>query len=46
MVVGARVRQQDLARDVKTSRAFRAYINLMDAADWLRGGDERAAGDV
>ena len=33
----ARDRPRDLAREVKTSRAFRAYINLMDAADWLRG---------
>jgi hypothetical protein len=26
-----------LAQRVKTNRAFRAYIDLMDAADWLRG---------
>lgn len=26
-----------LAQNVKTNRAFRAYIDLMDAADWLRG---------
>ena len=30
-------RPKDLARHVKTNRAFRAYIDLMDAADWLRG---------
>jgi DNA-binding MarR family transcriptional regulator len=27
----------NLAQRVKTNRAFRAYIDLMDAADWLRG---------
>jgi DNA-binding MarR family transcriptional regulator len=35
--MGATVRSRDLPQHVKTNRAFRAYINLMDAADWLRG---------
>jgi hypothetical protein len=34
--MNANVRPKDLPRDVKTTRAFRAYINLMDAANWLR----------
>jgi MarR family transcriptional regulator, 2-MHQ and catechol-resistance regulon repressor len=35
--MGGKVRPRDLSRHAKMSRAFRAYINLMDAADWLRG---------
>ncbi|MGH9747105.1 MAG: MarR family winged helix-turn-helix transcriptional regulator [Candidatus Acidiferrales bacterium] len=35
--MGAKVRPRDLPQHRKTNRAFRAYINLMDAADWLRG---------
>ena len=35
--MGGAVRSRDLPQQVKTNRAFRAYINLMDAADWLRG---------
>jgi hypothetical protein len=37
-----------LARHVKTNRAFRAYIDLMDAADWLRGemSDQLATFDL
>jgi DNA-binding MarR family transcriptional regulator len=41
-------RPKDLARHVKTNRAFRAYIDLMDAADWLRGemSDQLASFDL
>ncbi len=41
-------RPKDLARHVKTNRAFRAYIDLMDAADWLRGemSDQLATFDL
>ena len=37
MGIGGEGRPRDLARRVKANRAFRAYIELMDAADWLRG---------
>ena len=30
-------RPRELPQHVKTNRAFRAYIDLLDAADWLRG---------
>jgi len=41
-------RPKNLARHVKTNRAFRAYIDLMDAADWLRGemSDQLASFDL
>jgi DNA-binding MarR family transcriptional regulator len=41
-------RPKDLARHVKTNRAFRAYIDLTDAADWLRGemSDQLASFDL
>ena len=48
MAIGGEARPRDLARHVKTNRAFRAYIDLMDAADWLRGemSDQLATFDV
>jgi len=48
LAIGGEARPRDLARHVKTNRAFRAYIDLMDAADWLRGemSDQLATFDV
>ena len=48
MAIGGEARPKDLARHVKTNRAFRAYIDLMDAADWLRGemSDQLATFDL
>ena len=48
LVIGGEARPKDLARHVKTNRAFRAYIDLMDAADWLRGemSDQLATFDL
>jgi MarR family 2-MHQ and catechol resistance regulon transcriptional repressor len=46
--IGGGGRPRDLARHVKANRAFRAYIDLMDAADWLRGemSDQLATFDL
>jgi MarR family transcriptional regulator, 2-MHQ and catechol-resistance regulon repressor len=48
LAIGGEARPRDLARHVKTNRAFRAYIDLMDAADWLRGemSDQLATFDL
>jgi len=48
LAIGGEGRPKDLARHVKTNRAFRAYIDLMDAADWLRGemSDQLATFDL
>ena len=48
MAIGGEGRPRGLARQVKANRAFRAYIELMDAADWLRGemSDQLATFDM
>ena len=48
MAIGGEARPRGLARRVKANRAFRAYIELMDAADWLRGemSDQLATFDM
>ena len=48
MAIGGEGRPRGLARQVKANRAFRAYIELMDAADWLRGemSDQLATFDI
>ena len=48
MGIEGEARPKDLARQAKANRAFRAYIELMDAADWLRGemSDQLATFDL